>query len=160
VETDKKIINFSDLAKNSFKFKNKKVVLVGGCFDLFHYGHLQFLKDSSKLGDYLIIALESDDFIKNNKKREPVHNQNQRAEILANIKLVNLIIKLPLFKNNLQYTQLVNKIKPNIIAVTTKDPKYKIKEKQANMVGAKIEEVTILLNKFSSKKIYEIISSN
>lgn len=43
--------------KLSYKYpKSYKVVLVGGCFDLLHYGHIQFLAKSKKQGNYLIVA--------------------------------------------------------------------------------------------------------
>jgi len=44
-----------------------KVVLVGGAFDILHYGHIHFLKHAKALGDYLVVALESDKFIQKSK---------------------------------------------------------------------------------------------
>jgi len=38
--------------------ESKKIVLVGGCFDLLHFGHISFLKRAKALGNYLVIALE------------------------------------------------------------------------------------------------------
>ncbi|HKC04500.1 MAG TPA: adenylyltransferase/cytidyltransferase family protein, partial [Patescibacteria group bacterium] len=38
----------------------KRIVLAGGVFDILHYGHIHFLKQAKKLGDYLIVAMESD----------------------------------------------------------------------------------------------------
>ena len=59
-----------------------KKVLVGGCFDLIHYGHIVFLKEARKQGDYLIVALESDDNVKKYKgENRPVHKQSERAEM-------------------------------------------------------------------------------
>ncbi len=39
---------------------NQRVVLVGGCFDILHFGHIEFLKKAREAGDYLIVALEPD----------------------------------------------------------------------------------------------------
>ena len=131
----------------------KKIVLVGGCFDLFHYGHLQFLKAAKKQGNYLIVALESDQFIKLKKKRLPVHTQNQRAAMLTELRTVNQVIKLPFLTNNKDYLTLVKKIKPAVIAVTAGDPQLKNKQKQAQTVGAKVKVVTPLIKNFSSTSI-------
>jgi len=42
----------------------KKIVLVGGCFDLLHYGHVRFLEEAKKLGNHLVVALESDENVR------------------------------------------------------------------------------------------------
>jgi cytidyltransferase-like protein len=49
-----------------------------------HYGHISFL-NAKKEEDVLVVALESDEFSKK-KKKVPVHNQSQRAEILASLR--------------------------------------------------------------------------
>ena len=70
----------------------KKTVLVGGCFDILHYGHLRFLSQAKEKGEMLIVALESDTFIRKIKNKKPIHTQEQRAEILAHLNLVDMII--------------------------------------------------------------------
>ncbi|PJA55208.1 glycerol-3-phosphate cytidylyltransferase, partial [Candidatus Roizmanbacteria bacterium CG_4_9_14_3_um_filter_33_18] len=111
------IISYLDIKKNTLIFKNKKSVLVGGCFDLIHYGHLKFLEKAKAQGDFLIVALESDEFIKKNKRKLQVHHQDERAEILSNLNMVDMIVLLPFFQTNNNYFELVKKISPSIIAV-------------------------------------------
>ena len=65
--------------------------LVGGCFDLLHFGHLSFLKAAKELADILIICLEPDTTIQRMKKAAPIHTQKQRAEILAELICVDYI---------------------------------------------------------------------
>lgn len=148
-----KIIDYSNLKKYQEEFNNKKTVLVGGCFDLIHYGHFQFLKKAKKTGDYLIVVLESDEFIKKSKKRQPIHNQNQRAQILAGFRMVDLVVKIPYFSSDKDYFELVYKIKPKIIAVTEGDPQIKNKIQQAEKIGGKVITVSSLIKKFSTRKI-------
>jgi len=148
-----KIVSLDRLKNITPKIVAKKIVLVGGCFDLFHFGHLKLLQSAKKEGDFLIIALESDEFIKKRKVREPIHLQNQRAEILASISYVDLIIKLPLFKSDKEYYELVGLIKPKLIAVTEEDEQLENKRKQAKLVGAKVVVVTSLIKNLSSKEI-------
>jgi len=153
----KKIISLKEINKVIPKISDKKTVLVGGCFDLFHFGHLTFLQNSKKAGDFLIVALESDEFIKKYKKRTPIHSQNQRAEILSSIIYVDLVVKLPLLKSDKEYYDLVKLVKPSIIAITDGDSQVGNKRKQATMVGAKLKVVANLLNNFSTNRIIKVL---
>ena len=74
VETSK-IERYKNIPLNKKCPIHSKIVLVGGCFDLLHYGHIEFLKNAKKQGEYLIVALEPDEAIVNYKKRQPIHNQ-------------------------------------------------------------------------------------
>ncbi|MEO6508323.1 MAG: adenylyltransferase/cytidyltransferase family protein [Patescibacteria group bacterium] len=130
---------------------NSKKVLVGGCFDIFHYGHASFLENARAEGDMLVILLESDEFIRKYKKREPLHSQEQRAEILAHLTVVDYIIKLPLMTTNTDYADLVSKLRPSVIAVTEGDEKLELKKLQAEKIGAEIKVVTSQLP-FSSSQ--------
>lgn len=124
---------------------NKNIVLVGGCFDLLHYGHIRFLYESKMLGNYLIVALEPDISIINYKNRVPVHNQQQRAESLSNLRAVDEVVMLPELKGFNDYSKLVQDVCPAVIAVTRNDPQISNKRRQAELVGAKLVEVTDLL---------------
>lgn len=135
------------------KRRGKKTVLVGGCFDLLHFGHFIFLKNAKAAGDYLIVALESDEFIKRQKKKNPIHNQRQRAQILKALNFVNKVILLPFLKTDDDYFEIIEKIKPNIIAVTENDPLINNKTKQAKKIGATLKIVTPLIKGFSTSKI-------
>lgn len=150
-----KIILLSKLGQKIKDLKNKNIVLVGGCFDIFHYGHLKFLEKAKQHGDFLVILLESDDFIKKYKNRSPIHNQNERAEILASLNIVDLVVKLPLLKKDDDYFKIVKLIRPKIIAVTRGDSQLKNKQKQAKEVGGKVKIVIPLLKKFSTTKIVQ-----
>src|SRR3712207_2220983 len=97
------ILTLKQIGKIKQQYPNKKIVVVGGCFDILHYGHVTFLKNAFKEGDILVVALESDEYIQNKKKRAPIHTQDQRAEILAALRIVSYIIKLPYFVSDEQY---------------------------------------------------------
>lgn len=147
------IITYRKLKQSKTNFNNKNTVLVGGCYDLIHFGHLQFLKKSKEEGNYLIVALESDEFIKKNKRKAPIHNQEERAEILANLNMVDMVVILPYFSDGRDYVNLVKEINPKVIAVTEGDPQYENKKSQAKMVGGKLKIVVPLLKNFSTRKI-------
>jgi FAD synthetase len=133
--------------------KGQRVVLVGGCFDVLHIGHIEFLSASKKNGDYLIVALEPDASIKNYKKRKPVHTQLQRAKILSHLRDVDEVLLLPSLKGFEAYKKLVEDINPSVIGITQGDPQINNKKLQAQLVGAKIVEVMPHLEGYSSSKI-------
>jgi rfaE bifunctional protein nucleotidyltransferase chain/domain len=136
----------------------RKKVLVGGCFDILHYGHVRFLKEARNLGDYLTIALESDDSTKKLKgPGRPIHNQKQRREILESLKFVDEVISLPKMKSDKDYKNLVMKIKPDVIAITKGDIMRDKKENYAKVVGAKLVEIKKTPD-LSSTKLAKLIS--
>lgn len=135
------------------KTNAKKVVLVGGCFDIFHYGHHVFLQKARLAGDRLIVLLESDEYILSVKKKRPVHTQRQRAEILAALEYVDLVVLLPHFKDpNEDYRVIVEQLKPQIIAFTSGDRQERRKKEFAQKVHATTYEVPYL-SSFSSSQL-------
>ncbi len=146
-------MSLDDLPGAQTHWKEKRSVLVGGCFDLLHYGHYTFLKHAKEAGDVLIIALESDAFITQRKNRQPVHTQRQRAEILAALELVDVVIELPLFTDGAQYGELVASVRPDIIAVTEGDPHLQKKQEHAQEYGIEVREVAPHVSNFSTSGI-------
>src|SRR3990167_95007 len=61
------------------------IITTNGCFDVLHYGHLRMLEIASQYGD-LIVGINSDAYIRKHKKREPIHNEEQRRYNLSRIK--------------------------------------------------------------------------
>lgn len=119
-----------------------KKVLVGGCFDLLHYGHVRFLEEAKKLGDVLVVALESDENVRKMKgDGRPIHSQEQRKAMLEALSCVDEVIPLPTMNNHQEYYDLVTKVHPQIIAITEGDPLEKNKREQA--VKASAELITI-----------------
>lgn len=144
-----KIIRYENGSKIKQLTEGKKTVLVGGCFDILHYGHVRFLSQAKAKGEVLMVALESDEFIRRIKKKKPIHTQEQRAEILAHLDLVDMIILLPLFGEK-DYFDMVQMIHPNIIALTKGDPHFAEKNNQAQKVDASIVQIDFMKGYSSS----------
>lgn len=68
-----------------------KRVLTYGTFDLLHYGHINLLKRAKALGDYLIVALSTDDF-NETKGKKAYHNYETRKMMLEAVRYVDLVI--------------------------------------------------------------------
>lgn len=139
---------------------NKKIVLVGGCFDIIHVGHIVFLEKAKKLGDTLIVLLESDKNVRETKgKNRPINNQKNRARILSSLKMIDKIVKLPYMKSDQDYLKIIQKIKPDFIAVSGNDKNLDKKKEQAKITGSKIIKVTELIPDQSTSRILKILKT-
>ena len=67
-------------------------VITYGTFDLLHYGHINLLRRAKELGDYLIVALSTDEFNWNQKQKICYFNYEQRKQLLEAIRYVDLVI--------------------------------------------------------------------
>ena len=78
---------------NRIKDQRKKIVFTNGCFDLLHVGHIRYLSQAKKLGDFLIIGLNSDSSVKELKGEDrPINSFEDRATLLSAIESVDLVI--------------------------------------------------------------------
>ena len=68
-----------------------KVVLVTGGFDPLHSGHIEYFKAASKLGDKLIVGLNSDQWL-SNKKGKPFMPLEERRAVVENLKMVDEVM--------------------------------------------------------------------
>jgi FAD synthetase len=135
-----------------------KRVLVGGCFDLIHFGHITFLQNAQAQGDYLIIALESDENVRRRKgNNRPIHTQKERAEMLKSLRMVDEVVELPVMTSDTDYEELVKKIKPDVIAVTEDDPYLDHKKRQAETIGSQLVVVSPLVKNYSTSLLLQEI---
>lgn len=69
-----------------------KRVITYGTFDLLHYGHINLLKRAKALGDYLIVAVSTDEFNWNKKQKKSYFSYEQRKALVESIRYVDLVI--------------------------------------------------------------------
>jgi rfaE bifunctional protein nucleotidyltransferase chain/domain len=152
------ILNDKEIKKIDKFLTSKKTVLVGGCFDIVHLGHLLFLEKAKEKGEILIVLLESDENIRKTKgEKRPINKQENRAIFLSKLKMVDFVIKLPFMKNDDDYLNVIKEIKPEIIAVSSDDKKLDIKKKEAKEVGAKVMIVSKKIARESTSRIIKLI---
>lgn len=159
----KKIITTEQAVKicNKLQKENKVVVLVGGCFDILHIGHITFLQKAKEQGGFLFVLLESDEFITKAKgPNKPINNQKDRARILATLSIVNYVIMLPRIFVDEEYDELVLQLKPAIIATTKDDPYASHKKRQIERVGGNLIEVTERIAHKSTSRIAQVIEKD
>ena len=112
-DQEKKIHSLESLMEQVaiWKREKKKIVFTNGCFDILHAGHVTYLEKAKKLGDILILALNSDSSVTKLKgKLRPVIHQQDRARVLAALSSVDGIVifseATPLY--------LIKKIQPDV----------------------------------------------
>jgi len=157
----KQILSVQEAIRTSNKLKNQgeRIVLVGGCFDILHVGHVVFLESAKKKGDILFVFVESDQKVKLIKgKDRPIHTQQERAKVLAALRFVDYVILLPFFKKDSAYDELVKKLKPAIIAATKNDPEIYHKKRSAKLSGAKVVYATSYITNVSTSRIITQLS--
>ena len=93
-----KIKNKPSLKKALTRLKRnrKKIVFTNGCFDILHRGHVELLEKARRLGDILIVAINTDASVKKIKgPRRPVNNLPDRAKVLAALEVVDYVTWFP-----------------------------------------------------------------
>ncbi len=91
----KKIYSLEELVniRKQYARKNKIIVFANGCFDILHCGHVDYLKGAREMGDALIVAVNSDQSVRQYKGDDrPVIPQEERLEILEAIRYVDYLL--------------------------------------------------------------------
>ncbi len=113
-----------ELVKNQLVSKNRntltergrdslRIVLAGGVFDIIHPGHIHTLNTAKELGDVLVVVVATDNTVIKMKKRQPLHTQIQRQELVNSLSMVDLCLigqEGDMFKT-------VSYVKPQVIAL-------------------------------------------
>ena len=108
-----KIKTLSELIKivQTLKSKNKKIITTNGVFDILHLGHVKYLEEAKKMGDVLIVGVNTDKSVKQNKgDKRPINDEKSRTSVLAALESVDYVF---LFDEKDPRSWL-DKLKPNI----------------------------------------------
>ncbi len=102
------IKNIVEEAKNM----GRRIVFTNGCFDIIHAGHCQYLAEARRLGDMLIVGLNTDSSVRRLKgDSRPVNNQHDRACVLSALKPVDYVV---LFDEDTPYNLIAN-VMPDVL---------------------------------------------
>ena len=142
---------------NIWRFQDKKIVFTNGCFDLLHFGHVDYLSEAADLGDILVIGLNSDDSVRMLKgPKRPVNSQDTRSYMLASLSFVSAVIIFP----EQTPIELIKYIKPDILV---KGSDYKPEEMVGYDVvtsyGGQVKTIELIPGYSTSNILQKIISS-
>jgi rfaE bifunctional protein nucleotidyltransferase chain/domain len=110
------------------KQAGKRLVFTNGCFDIMHAGHVAYLQEAAGLGDFLLVAVNSDDSIRRLEKSpaRPLQNEFSRSRVMAALSFVDAVI---VFDEDTP-KELIADVMPDVLV---KGADYKIED----IVGAK-----------------------
>ncbi len=95
-----------------------KKVLASGVFDKFHVGHIHFLTEAKKLGDYLVVIVTSDASARGVFNKNPTKPEGQRAEILRSLRMVDEVrIGYDLSNGDRTFMDMAGEIMPDVVAL-------------------------------------------
>jgi D-beta-D-heptose 7-phosphate kinase/D-beta-D-heptose 1-phosphate adenosyltransferase len=125
-------------------------VFTNGCFDIVHRGHVEMLKASKQLGDWLVVGVNTDRSVRRLKgESRPVNNESDRKVLLESLDFVDEVI---LFDEDTPL-ELIQRVQPNII---TKGGDYTVD----TVVGNQLAKVVILptVEDYSTTRTIEVIN--
>ena len=107
-----KLINENKIQNFRTEHEKETIVFTNGCFDILHVGHVRYLQEAAKLGDKLVVGLNSDDSVRRLKGEErPVNKQLDRAEVLCSLGFVDYVV---IFEEDTPY-ELIKEIQPDVL---------------------------------------------
>ena len=112
--TGEKLYTWAELKDDLDRLKQegKTIVFTNGCFDILHVGHTRYLKDAKRLGDVLVVALNSDASVRSIKgERRPLVPEGERAEVIGSLASVDYVT---LF-DELTPLELIGHLRPDIL---------------------------------------------
>lgn len=107
------ILNKEELKRQIDKLKKegKKIIFTNGCFDILHIGHVRYLRKAKELGDVLVVGINSDISVRKIKPMRPVNPQNERAEVVSSLEMVDFVV---FFDDDTPY-ELIKYIQPDVL---------------------------------------------
>jgi len=148
-------IEISAIVKN-LKLQNARIVFTNGCFDILHLGHVRYLREAKKMGDILVVGLNTDASVKKLKGGpRPYVSELERAEVLASLECVDYVV---LF-SELRPDNLIKAVKPNI---HVKGGDYKLNQlperKLVESLGGKIIIIPPIKGRSTTNIVERILS--
>ena len=109
---EQKIVGRDFFKENALKLHQQKVVFTNGCFDVLHFGHVHYLLEAKKLGDILVVGLNSDDSVRRLKgPTRPINGEKERAFVLAALSCVDYIV---MFEEDTP-ENLIKAVRPDVL---------------------------------------------
>jgi len=133
------------------------IVFTNGCFDILHTGHIELLKFSKRLGDKLIVAINSDDSVRKLKGNDrPINSQDDRKALLESINFVDEVI---IFDSE-SPKQIREQINPNIVVRGGEFTADEIRERDNIPSEIDIKIFPLVHNRSTSEVIRKIKNSD
>lgn len=143
--------------RQKLKLQGKKVVFTNGVFDLIHSGHVDYLVKAKKLGDILIVGLNTDASVRRIKgEKRPILLQDERAFVISNLKPVDYVT----FFDEDTPAELINDLIPDILVKGADWSIDKIVGREVvEANGGEVKAIQFVNDQSTSKIIEKIIKN-
>lgn len=132
------------------KKTGKKIVFTNGCFDLLHAGHVTYLEKASQLGDMMIVAVNSDESVKQLKgESRPINSLKDRMTVLASLASVDVVVEF----SEETPEKLICSMSPDVLV---KGGDYQIDEIAGKDCVSEVVLIDVVADKSSSNIINKI----
>ncbi|MBX9906620.1 D-glycero-beta-D-manno-heptose 1-phosphate adenylyltransferase [Patescibacteria group bacterium] len=143
-------MDIGTLLKTLESHRDKVIVTTNGVFDLLHVGHVRYLEEAKALGDILVVAVNSDSSVKENKgPARPFNSEKDRAEVLAALACVDYVTIF----NEKTPVEVLRKLKP---AIHVKGGDYVMEQIVERQVVEEGGGKVVLLNKIDCASTTDI----
>jgi rfaE bifunctional protein nucleotidyltransferase chain/domain len=151
-----KIVTQTKLEKIRAELKNrgKRVVFTNGCFDIIHRGHIEYLAKAKKLGDILIIGINSDKSVRRLKGAgRPVVKMPDRAIVLAHLDMVDYVVEF----GTKTPKALITKLLPDILVKGGDySPENIVGASEVKSIGGKVVTIPLVKGRSTTGMISKI----
>ena len=96
-------------------------VMVSGCYDILHGGHIEFFRQAKLYGDYLIVNIASDEVLLKYKNKKPSIPLQHKIDILNSIEMVDEVLVSSNLSNSLDFEDNFIASRPDYLVVTADD---------------------------------------
>lgn len=136
-----------------------KIVVVTGVFDLLHIGHLRFLEAARRLGDHLIVGVESDARVRRWKgENRPIQTEDDRLALLRALRVVDEAFLIDGERvDPAYYGELLRPLGARYLAVTADDPFLEQKRDAMRDIGVELRVVTPRIENYSTTHLVQIL---
>lgn len=154
------ILNETDLLSEISKCRkeNQTIVLTNGCFDLLHIGHLRTFVEAKKMGDLLIVGINSDRSVRALKgATRPIINETDRAELVSGLKPVDHVIIF----DETTVAHLLEVVKPHVYVKGGDYTLENLPEKEIiNKLGIKVKFIPLVAGISTTELVKRIQNAN
>jgi D-glycero-beta-D-manno-heptose 1-phosphate adenylyltransferase len=136
-----------------------RLVVVTGVFDLLHIGHLRFLEGARRLGDRLVVGVESDERVRRWKgPKRPIQTEDDRMALVASLRVVDAVFLIEGERVDPEYyAHLLEPLHARYIAVTADDPYLAAKRDAMRAVGVELHIVTPRIENYSTSHLVDLL---
>lgn len=153
---ERKIINPENLLEALTPIRNKqRIIFTNGCFDILHRGHVTYLSQAKKLGEILVVALNTDSSVKRQNKgiERPINNLENRMCVIASLESVDYVT----YFDTDTPLDLILLLKPDILV---KGGDWEVNQivgsKEVYLYGGEVHSIPFLYNTSTTNLVNKI----